>query len=138
MPVPFKIVASLLFSLLMATIAQADGKLIGSKAKDWELTDWINSRPLALNDLRGKVVLVRWWTGGGCPFCKATAPALNEFHDKYASQGLVVVGIYHHKSKTPLDVDGVKQLVEDFGFSFPVAIDPGWRTLKRWWLTDAN
>jgi thiol-disulfide isomerase/thioredoxin len=135
----FKVVASLfLCFLLTTTVAQADNKLIDTEANDWQLTDWINSRPLALKGLRGKVVLVRWWTGGGCPFCEATAPALREFHSKYASQGLVVIGIYHHKSKTPLDVDQVKQLVKDFGFWFPVAIDPGWQTLKRWWLKDGK
>src|SRR5262249_16851403 len=103
MPLSFKVAASLLSTLVLATIkAQAEDKLIGTEAKDWQLTDWINSQPRALKDLRGKVVLIRWWTGGGCPFCKATAPALREFHNKYASEGLVVVGIYHHKSKLPL------------------------------------
>jgi peroxiredoxin len=134
-----KVSASLLCSLLLgSTIALGADTLIGTEAKDWHLTDWMNSRPLALKDLRGKVILVRWWTGGGCPYCKATAPALREFHTKYASQGLVVLGIYHHKSRTPLDVNQVKQLVRDFGFAFPVAIDPGWRTLKRWWLSDGD
>jgi peroxiredoxin len=137
MPDFFKAAASFLVSLIFATaIAHADDKLIGTRAMDWELTDWINSRPLAVKDLRGKVVLIRWWTGGGCPFCKATAPALNEFHSKYAREGLVVLGIYHHKSKAPLHIGQVRRLVKDFGFSFPVAVDPGWHTLKRWWLTD--
>jgi thiol-disulfide isomerase/thioredoxin len=135
----FKATAWLLCSLLLSNaIAQAEDKLIGTEAKDWQLTNWINSQPLARKELRGKVLLIRWWTGGGCPFCKATAPALQEFHSQYASKGLVVLGIYHHKSKTPVDVNQVKQLVKDFGFSFPVAIDPGWQTLKRWWLTDSQ
>jgi thiol-disulfide isomerase/thioredoxin len=123
--------------LLTTTLAQASDKLIGSQAKEWQLTDWLNSQPLTLKDLRGKVVLVRWWTGG-CAYCAATAPALKEFHSKYAADGLVVFGIYHHKSKTPLDVDDIKQLVKDFRFSFPVAIDPGWQTLNAWWLTGTD
>jgi peroxiredoxin len=139
MPLAFKAAASLLSLLMLAAmLAQADDELIGTEAKDWQLTDWINSRPLSLKDLRGKVILIRWWTGGGCPFCKATAPALNEFHSKYAKEGLMVVGIYHHKSKAPLHVDQVRQLVTNFGFSFPVAIDSDWRTLKRWWRTGAE
>lgn len=139
MSLSVKVAASLLSSLLLTTtFAHAEDKLIGTTAKEWQLTDWINSQPLALKDLRGKVVLIRWWTGGGCPFCAASAPALKEFHSRYASEGLVVLGIYHHKSKTPLDIQQVKQLVKDFGFSFPVAVDPGWRTLKRWWLTDSE
>jgi peroxiredoxin len=109
--------------------------LIGTKALEWSVTDWINSKPLALKDLKGKVVLVRWWTGGGCPYCIATAPALNDLHDKYGSKGLVVIGFYHHKADEPLSLATVKDYTKSFRFEFPVAIDPGWQTLKKWWLT---
>jgi peroxiredoxin len=112
----------------------AGGELIGTRAKEWNLTEWINSKPLTLKGQRGKVVLVRWWTGDGCPFCAATAPALREFHAKYASRGLVVIGVYHHKARGPLKTEKVRQAAKGFGFEFPVAIDPDWRTLKRWWL----
>jgi peroxiredoxin len=110
-----------------------DEKMLGTRAQDWEVGGWINSEPLALKDLAGKVVLVRWWTTG-CPFCAATAPALNEFHAKYRGDGLVVLGFYHHKASTPLDAEAVKRGAEKLGFEFPVAIDADWRTLKRWWL----
>ena len=113
---------------------RADG-LIGTKAPEWSVTDWINSKPLAMKDLKGKVVLVRWWTGGGCPYCIATAPALNEFHDKYGSKGLVVIGFYHHKADGTLSPAMVRDYTKSFRFEFPVAIDPGWQTLKKWWLT---
>ena len=72
--------------------------------------------------------------GARLPYCSATAPALNEFHRVYREQGLAVVGLYHHKSRTPLDLAAVKQHAGRLGFEFPVAIDPDWRTLKRWWL----
>jgi thiol-disulfide isomerase/thioredoxin len=80
------------------------------------------------------VALVRWWTAPGCPYCAATAPSLNEFHAHYKDKGLVVVGLYHHKSDAPLDPAQAKGSAEEFGFRFPVAIDPGWKALKRWWL----
>jgi thiol-disulfide isomerase/thioredoxin len=79
-------------------------------------------------------VLVRWWTAPDCPYCAATAPALNEFDQTYRNRGLSVVGIYHHKSSTPLRPEDVRGQAEKFGFQFPVAIDPDWRTLKQWWL----
>jgi thiol-disulfide isomerase/thioredoxin len=103
--------------------------------REWEVGDWINSKPLTLKDLSGKVVLVRWWTSG-CPLCKATAPALNEFHTKYRDDGLVVIGFYHHQASAPLDTAEVKQAAAKLGFEFPVAIDAGWRTLKGWWLDE--
>jgi peroxiredoxin len=87
-----------------------------------------------LDDLRGKVVLVRWWTAPDCPYCRATAPALNEFFGTYHPRGLEVIGFYHHKSDAALDVNAVKKYARAFGFKFPVAIDPECRTLRRWWL----
>jgi peroxiredoxin len=79
-------------------------------------------------------VLVRWWTAPGCAFCEASAPALNDFWRRYGSRGLVVVGFYHHKSSEPLSLANVKRQSRKFGFKFPVAIDPDWKTLRRWWL----
>src|SRR4051812_38055874 len=77
-------------------------KLIGKRPPEWRLESWLNSKPLTLADLRGKVVLVRWWTTPDCPYCAATAPALNEFEKTYADRELTVIGIYHHKSSAPL------------------------------------
>ena len=109
-------------------------KLIGTKAPEWQVNSWLNSPPLELKSLRGKVVLVRWWTAPGCPYCVATAPALNEFYKSYHRKGLEVVGFYHHKSTEPLNVESVKKFSEKFGFKFPVAIDSDWKTLHHWWL----
>jgi thiol-disulfide isomerase/thioredoxin len=113
--------------------APADS-LMGRKAPGWTDLVWVNSTPMSLPELAGKVVLIRWWTAPGCPYCRATAPALNEFHHAYRERGLQVIGFYHHKSPTPLEIEAVKKHVGSFGFEFPVAIDPEWRTLKHWWL----
>ncbi len=108
--------------------------LIGQPAPGWKLDHWFNSEPLALEDLRGKVVLVRWFMAPSCPFCSATAPALNRFDEEYRGRGLVVIGVYHHKDPEALDVETVRGYVEHYRFRFPVAVDPDWQTLKRWWL----
>ncbi len=113
---------------------QEGTELIGTAAPAWEAVEWINSKPLTLDQLRGKVVLVRWWTGPECPYCAASAPNLTAWHQKYSQQGLVVIGFYHHKSPTPLSLAHVKGLMEQYHLTFPIAIDPGWQTLKRWWL----
>lgn len=114
--------------------AQAGKELVGASAPEWELVEWFNSEPLSLERLKGKAVLVRWWTGPECPYCAASAPYLVRWDGMYRRRGLVVVGIYHHKSPVPLTRGHVAQLVERYGFRFPVAVDPGWRTLQRWWL----
>ena len=109
--------------------------LIGIRPGGWTARDWIFSEPLELDALRGKVVLVRWWTAPGCAFCEASAPALNDFWKRYGSRGLLVVGFYHHKSSEPLSVANVKRQSRKFGFEFPVAIDPDWKTLRRCWTS---
>eukprot|EP01031_Cornospumella_fuschlensis_P050960 gene50960-62324_t len=60
--------------------------------------------------------------------------ALNEFHETYARDGLVIVGFYHHKSGEPLQPEQVISKARQFQFKFPIAIDTDWRTLNDWWL----
>lgn len=107
--------------------------VVGAPAPAWDVEGWLDGTPRTLDGLRGRVVLVRWFTEG-CPYCAATAPSLVALHDELAPRGLAVIGLYHHKSETPMEPAQVRALAERFGFAFPVAIDPDWRTLKRWWL----
>ena len=108
--------------------------VIDQPAPPWQVSQWFNSPPLSLEDLRGKVVLVRWFTGPSCPFCSGTAPTLRALHERYADKGLAVIGMYHHKEETPLDPQQVEGWVKHFGYQFPVAIDKDWTTLRKWWL----
>jgi peroxiredoxin len=120
--------------LLTAMPLFAAEELVGKAAPEWQVTNWMNSPALQLKELRGKVVLVRWWTAPDCPYCRATAPALNEFYDHYHAKGLDVIGFYHHKSEAPLNIGTVRKYGADFGFKFPLAVDPDWKTLHQWWL----
>ncbi|MDB6026713.1 MAG: hypothetical protein JWM68_2936 [Verrucomicrobiales bacterium] len=128
--------AALLLCWLLVTCAvgKDTSSLLGKPAPEWNVTNWIHSAPLQLKDLRGKVVLIRWWTAPECPYCRATAPALNEFNESYSDRGLQVIGFYHHKGDAPLKDGDVKALAENFHFKFPVAVDPDWKTLHEWWL----
>lgn len=109
-------------------------ELLGTRAKEWAVSDWIGGEPRTLASLRGKLVLVRWWTAPGCPYCAASAEGLNELARKYGERGLVVIGIYHHKASTPLTRAHVEAQRTRLGFTFPVAIDRDWKTLRHWWL----
>lgn len=109
-------------------------ELLGAKARPWAVDHWMNSRPLALADLRGRVVLVRWFMSTECPLCSATAPSVRRFDEEYRGRGLSVIGMYHHKDPEPLDPVKVETYVKRYGYAFPVAIDTDWRTLKDWWL----
>ena len=126
---------ALLFVLIASTALAADGDdLLGTKPPEWTAKEWLNSKPLTLAELRGKVVLVRWWTGPECPYCAKSADTLNGLWQKDRERGLVVVGMYHHKSRTPLTREHVETQTKRLAFTFPIAIDRDWTTLKRWWL----
>lgn len=109
--------------------------LIGKPAPEWHLEKWINSAPLSLASLRGSVVLIRWFAAPSCPYCTATAASLKKLDQTHRDRGLRVIGAYHHKQDTPLVDAKVTEYVREFGYTFPVAIDPSWRTINEWWLT---
>lgn len=130
-------IASMLGSLKdMDRNAGADR--IGVAAPPFDFDAWLNSEPMTLADLRGQVVLVRWWTDT-CPFCASSAPALRTLHEEYSPDGLTLVGVFHPKAgrDDPLDLARVERVVEQREFEFPIAVDWDWRnrTLKEWWLT---
>ena len=122
-------------SLLSAAPASplVAGAEIGRPAPGWSFERWIRTPPLSLEALRGKVVLVRWWTDG-CHYCAATLPGLETLRARYADQGLVVIGAYH--PKPPRDVSDKKILAvaDDLGFAGPIAVDRAWDTLERYWF----
>ncbi|HEY6248532.1 MAG TPA: TlpA disulfide reductase family protein [Candidatus Angelobacter sp.] len=110
---------------------------IGVAAPAFNLQHWVNSAPLEISDLRGKVLLVRWWTDT-CDLCAATAPALRKLQEEYGSRGFQVIGVFHPKPAGDWSVPRVEQAAARLGFTFPVALDGDWSALKRWWLDGAQ
>jgi peroxiredoxin len=111
---------------------------IGVKAPVFKFDGWINSKPLSLEDLKGQVVLVRWFTDT-CPYCASSTPALRQLYEDYKDEGFNLIGVFHPKAgrDDPLNIERVEEVVEARAYEFPVAIDWDWRnnTLKDWWLT---
>lgn len=99
-------------------------------------TQWLNSAPLTREQLRGKVVLVDFWTYS-CINCLRALPYVKAWAEKYADQGLVVVGVHAPEFAFERDVDNVRRAVADLGIGYPVAIDNGyaiWRAFgNRYW-----
>ena len=123
---------------MCATAASAEGEeLIGTPAPEFEIAQWIQSDPLTLSRLYGSVVLVRFWTDT-CPFCSASAPVLAQFHERYAREGLIVIGIYHPKPPRQVDSADVERAAQMFGMEFPIGLDLQWETLRRFWLDGAQ
>ena len=85
-------------------------------------TGWLNSPQLATAELRGKVVLVNFWTYT-CINWLRQLPYVRAWAGKYADQGLVVIGVHTPEFPFEHDADNVRRAVQDMGISYPVAID---------------
>ena len=98
------------------------------QAPEFRLVEgWINSDPLTLAGLRGKVVVIDFWTYS-CVNCIRTLPHLKRWHDRYAGDGLVIVGVHSPEFAFERKRANVEEAVEDFGIMYPVALDPNFGT----------
>jgi thiol-disulfide isomerase/thioredoxin len=86
------------------------------------INGYINTEPVTLADLKGKVVLVDFWTYS-CINCIRTIPYLNAWHEKYADQGLVIVGVHTPEFEFEKDYNNVRAAVDKFGIKYPVVQD---------------
>ncbi len=105
------------------------------RAPDFAGNDsWINTpggRALSLKDLRGKVVLVDFWTYT-CINCIRTFPALRAWHERYARDGLVIVGVHTPEFAFERERENVEAAVRDNDIRYPVAQDNGYETWSAW------
>jgi peroxiredoxin len=106
-------------------------ELLGTAAPEWRGVEWVQGGPLSLADLRGRVVLLRFWLVD-CPYCERSAAALRTWSKRYGERGLVVVGIHHPKSEKARDRKVVKAAARDLGFDFPVGTDDEWTTVRAY------
>ncbi|HET6204872.1 MAG TPA: redoxin domain-containing protein [Planctomycetota bacterium] len=119
---------------LQSRPAREGDERLGRPAPSLEGLRWLDRDPIRIEELRGKTVLVRWWTDG-CILCKRSAPAIRELEGRYRERGLVVLAFYHPKPRPRAVEDGaVKKAAAEVGLPFPLAVDADWTVLRRWWL----
>ena len=111
---------SLLAALLAATMAPLPVE--GELPSFGGASGWLNSQPLTKDGLRGKVVLVDFWTYT-CINWLRTLPYVRAWAGKYKEQGLVVIGVHTPEFRFEKDLDNVRRAVKDRKIDFPVAID---------------
>ncbi|CAN5215272.1 hypothetical protein BH18THE2_BH18THE2_07720 [soil metagenome] len=87
-----------------------------------EINGYINAAPIKLADLRGKVVLVDFWTYT-CINWIRTIPYLVDWNEKYADKGLVIVGVHTPEFEFEKNIDNVKTAVDRFGLKYPIIQD---------------
>jgi thiol-disulfide isomerase/thioredoxin len=88
---------------------------------------WENSPPLTMDALRGKVVLVDFWTYS-CINCQRTFPFLRQWWDRYRADGLVIVGVHSPEFTFEKDVANVRRAIKDYEIGWPVAVDSNMAT----------
>ncbi|RZT09652.1 Cytochrome c biogenesis protein CcdA [Duganella sp. CF402] len=94
---------------------------------------WLNSAPLTAEQLKGKVVLVDFWTYS-CINCLRSLPYTKAWAEKYRDQGLVVIGVHAPEFAFERDLNNVRKAVKDQGITFPVAVDNNyaiWRAFNN-------
>lgn len=84
--------------------------------------EWLNTQPLTMTQLRGKVVLVEFWTYT-CINWRRTLPYVRAWAEKYRDQGLVVIGVHTPEFEFEKKLENVRHAVKEIGITFPVAVD---------------
>ncbi|MGI9461765.1 MAG: redoxin domain-containing protein [Alphaproteobacteria bacterium] len=141
-----KIIAGvgILCSILVATNSDAVGKwpynIFGDGIYDKKLShlepkkftgieQWLNtSKPIDIKSLRGKVVLINFWTFS-CYNCRATLPALVDWDKKFRSKGLVIIGIHSPEFESDKRISSIQKAIARHGITYPVPVD---NQLQTW------
>ena len=121
---------SVTFDRHLESREQGSGKTAAEApyAPDFQGIDvWLNSPPLAMGELRGKVVLVDFWTYD-CINCLNHLPYIKDWHARYKDQGLVVVGVHSPEFAYEKSTKNVQKAIEKLKIEHAVAQDNGHRT----------
>ena len=100
------------------------------KAPDIISNQWINSKPLDWNKLKGKVVMVEFWTFE-CYNCKNVEPYIKSWYQKYQNKGFEIVAVHTPEFDRERDVNNVRNYVKDHAITYPVAIDNDFHIWQR-------
>ena len=98
--------------------------------------EWFNSNPLTISSLKGKVVLVDFWTYT-CINCQRTLPYLKDWYEKYKDDGLVIVGVHTPEFEFEKNAENVGEAIKDFELKYPIVQDNNYATWNaysnRYW-----
>jgi thiol-disulfide isomerase/thioredoxin len=111
---------ALLAAAVLATAAEANGQQMLPDLSG--ATSWLNSPPLNREQLKGKVVLVDFWTYS-CINCLRSLPYLRAWDAKYRASGLVIIGVHTPEFEFETDPANIEKALRKFGITYPVAVD---------------
>lgn len=129
-------VAILLGSLLLAAVGLTGrvGARSGLAPEMSGGTKWLNTpqgTPLSMAGLRGKVVLVEFWTAG-CINCLSTLPWVKRWHERYQAEGIVIIGVHSPEFAREHDEAYVRERIAKLDIRYPVVMDNGFRIWRAY------
>jgi methionine-S-sulfoxide reductase len=123
-------------AMMSANVSTGAPKVEGDMPELAGTTGWLNSKPLSRASLRGKVVVLDFWTYS-CINCLRALPYVNAWYDHYKDSGLVIIGVHSPEFEFEKDTDNVRKAVEKFAIKYPVALDSNmavWKAFNnRFW-----
>jgi thiol-disulfide isomerase/thioredoxin len=108
--------------------------LVGTQFPTLDFDRWVRSEHGSEQKAEDRVTLYRWWTDG-CPFCEASAPAIESLREEYEPKGLRVVAVYHPKPPREVVDEAVLGAAERLGIGGEIAVDQDWSALRELWLS---
>jgi thiol-disulfide isomerase/thioredoxin len=105
--------------------------MLGNALPLTDLDGWLQADVASLNDLRGQVVIVQFWTFG-CYNCKNTLPYLQDIYADYHDAGLEIVGVHSPEFDYERDPDSILAAAQDLGVTWPIALDTDRRNFRAW------
>lgn len=114
-----------------AMLNPAGKELVGQPAPELAEGTWINSPPLTMRNLRGKVVVLDFWTFS-CRNCLNVLPILKEWHRKYAEHGVTIIGVHSPETAEEASVEALRNFVGRETIMYPVVTDNDFRTWDRY------
>ena len=131
------------FAVVSAGISRltSGGQMIGSPSMTEETKapvapeilsgQWINSEPLTLKSLRGRVVLIEFWTFA-CYNCRNTLPSLKKWDTQYRDKGLTIIGVHTPELDFERDINQLRREVAGLGIKYPIVTDQDYSTWKAY------
>ncbi len=95
------------------------------------LDGWLQTDIASLEDLRGQVIIVQFWTFG-CYNCTNTIPYLRDIYDSYRDSGLEIVGVHAPEFDYERDPEAILAAAQDLGVTWPIALDTERRNFRAW------
>ena len=111
----------------MTTTSNIDNEKKAPIAPEFTSGTWINSEPLTLKRLRGRVVIVDFWTFA-CYNCRNALPAVKNWDARYRNQGLTVIGVHTPELDIERNPDNLRHEIAELGIRFPVMTDNDYST----------